>query len=284
MNVDRTLLASLLRENPFQPATSFWRAIELSAVLRHGLPNGRGLDLGCGDGKLMRTLLGAARASPELVGVDIDPHEARDAAETGSYVRVRVAPGDRIPEPDASFDFVFSNSVLEHIDDLEPVITEVARVLRAGGTFLFTVPSAGFHDCLGGPLLPWVGRSAYAAQIDRRCAHIRYWSKPDWEGCMQRHGLGLTHASEYLTAPEVRRWETLARFTSGLLYPLFRSRLRPIEIQRRLGLRRSGMRLPPYLAAVLARIISFGGQPDASGGFGCLLVEARKPGGGDVAA
>jgi len=166
---------------------------------------------------------------------------------------VRVAPGDRIPEPDASFDFVFSNSVLEHIDDLEPVITEVARVLRAGGTFLFTVPSAGFHDCLGGPLLPWVGRSAYAAQIDRRCAHIRYWSKPDWEGCMQRHGLGLTHASEYLTAPEVRRWETLARFTSGLLYPLFRSRLRPIEIQRRLGLRRSGVRLPPCLAAVLAR-------------------------------
>ena len=33
----KALLRSLLRENPFQPATSWWRSIELAVVIEHGL-------------------------------------------------------------------------------------------------------------------------------------------------------------------------------------------------------------------------------------------------------
>jgi len=272
----RRLLLSLLGESPFQPATSWWRAIELEVVLRHGLPRGAGLDLGCGDGKLMRILLDASPGSASLVGVDVDPLETRDAMASGVYQRVHTAPGDRLPEHAASFDFVFSNSVLEHIDDLEPVIAEVARVLRPGGAFLFTVPARGFHDCLAGPVFPWSERQRYLERIDRRCAHRRYWDQAQWRACLGRHGIELSHAIPYLTAPEAQRWETLSRFTAGLLYAIAGERMQPIQIQRALHMRRRGIRLPAWAAAALAAAISAGVQANASPRYGCLLVDARK--------
>jgi SAM-dependent methyltransferase len=274
MSLRRDLLRTLLRENPFQPATSWWRAVELEVVCRHGLPAGAGLDLGCGDGKLMRILLDAAHTAPSLVGVDIDPLETRDALDSGVYRRVHTTPADRIPEPDASFDFVYSNSVLEHIDDIEPVIEEVSRLLRPQGTFLFTVPAAGFHDCLSGPLLPWRDRERYLNAVDRRCAHRRYWDEPQWHECLQRHGIEPVRSVEYLNAREVQRWETLSRFTAGILYGIAGQRMQPIEIQRALRLRRRGLRLPAWACVAFAAAIAAGVGDD--GRFGCLLIEARK--------
>lgn len=276
MTLQRRLLRRLVSENPFQPATSWWRAIELAVVVEHGMPRGTGLDLGCGDGKLMRILLEAAQASPELVGVDIDPLETRDAAASGVYRRVHTTPGAAIPEPDAGFDFAFSNSVLEHIDELDPVMAEVARVLRPGGAFVFTVPSDGFHGCLAGPLLPWVARSRYLASIDRRCLHRRYWGEAEWRACLARSGMELSRAVPYLTAAQVRRWETLSRFTAGILYGLTGERLQPIDIQRALRVRRRGVRLPDWMAAPLGAAVGAGVRGEADGRFGCLLVEARK--------
>jgi SAM-dependent methyltransferase len=277
LGIQDALLRSLIRETPFQPATSWWRAVELAVVIRRGLPGGTGLDLGCGDGKLMRILLDAIGASPALVGVDLDPLETRDASASGVYRRVHTVPGDRIPEPDASFDFAFSNSVLEHIDDIEPVIAEIARLLRPGGVFLFTVPSDGFHDCLAGPLFPWSNREDYLKAIDRRCAHRRYWSESQWRECLRRHALETVRAEPYLSLPEVRRWETLSRFTAGLLFGLVGGKMQPIEIQRALRLRKRALRLPDWVAALLAGAVSGGIDADPSPRFGCLIVEARRP-------
>lgn len=276
MTLRRELLVRLLEETPFQPATSWWRSVELEVVLRHGLPPGRGLDLGCGDGKLMRILLDVSGARASLVGVDPDPAEAQDAKRCGVYERVHAASGERIPEPDASFDFVFSNSVLEHIEALEPVLAEVARLLRPRGRFLFTVPAAGFHDCLRGPLVPSASRARYLEEIDRRCAHLRYWGEPEWRAGLERHGMQLSRAIPYLSAAEVRRWETLSRLTAGVLYAAARKRRQPIEIQRALRLRHGGVRLPRRLAAPLAAAIAAGVPSDSSGRFGCLLVEGRR--------
>lgn len=277
MELRQRLLHSLLTENPFQPATSWWRAIELAVLIRHGLPQGRGLDLGCGDGKLMRILLDAAGARPRLVGTDIDALETRDATASGIYEQVHTAPGERLPESDASFDFVISNSVLEHIQALEPVIEEVARILRPGGVFVFTVPAAGFHDCLAGPL--WGDRHRYLRKIDRRCAHYRYWNEAQWRACLARHGLDISCALAYLTRAEVQRWETLSRFTAGALDVLVRGRMRPIEIQRALGVRRRGLRLPAWVAAPLAATVAAGvpaGATQDDGPLGCLLIEACR--------
>jgi SAM-dependent methyltransferase len=268
-----------LHEYPFQPATALWRADEVDQVIAHGLPPGRGLDLGCGDGLLTRIVLDAA-GPREIVGVEPDLAEASLARQLGIYAAVHVVGGDHVPEPDASFDWVLSNSVLEHIDDIEPVLLEVARLLRPGGEFILTVPGSDFHACLRGPLLPGASRERYLTRLDARLAHRRYWTVEEWRAALERQGLRLTSSSEYLSRPYVRRWETVSRFTSGILYGLGGGRRQPIEIQRNLGLRRPGRRMPQAIARPLASILSAGldgrspGRDEPSGAY---LITAIRP-------
>jgi SAM-dependent methyltransferase len=112
--------------------------------------DGLGLDLGCGDGILTDILFKRVGKTPRLVGIDPDPWRQAAARQYEFYERIHTCGGDRIPEPDGSLDYVFSNSVLEHIPNLEPVIAEVGRLLKPSGRFFFTVPCPGFHANLAG--------------------------------------------------------------------------------------------------------------------------------------
>lgn len=272
------MLVRFLYEYPFQPATALWRAVEVDQVLASGLPHGRGLDLGCGDGLLTRIILQLV-GERDMVGVDPDPAELAQAQLTGIYSALHAAGGDSVPEPDASFDWVLSNSVLEHIDHIEPVLAEVGRLLRLNGEFVFTVPGADFHACLRGPLLPGASRNAYLRQLDNRLAHRRYWNLSDWRSALGVSGMRVVSAVSYLDAAHVRRWESMARVTAGVLYTLGGRRQQPIEIQRRLGLRKSGRRMPLPVARSVASLVAIGlnnAPPQPSMKFGCYLIKAVK--------
>lgn len=95
------------------------------------------LDLGCGEGVFARISFGKGKID---VGLDIDKKSARLAEKSGSYQKVVVAKGSKIPYPDNYFKTVVSNSVLEHIEDLDAVFNEVYRVLKKKGRFIFIVP------------------------------------------------------------------------------------------------------------------------------------------------
>jgi SAM-dependent methyltransferase len=250
-----------------------WRAAEIEHLVAHGLPQGRGLDLGCGDGLLTRVVL-EEKGPRDVVGVEPDPAEAAMAQALGIYAAVYVVRGDRVPEPDAAFDWVLSNSVLEHIDDLEPVLREVGRLLRLGGHFVFTVPGPDFHACLRGPRLGG-SRDAYLRRLDERLAHRRYWNRAEWTSALERHGMRVESMSEYLTVAEVRRWESISGLTAGLLYSLGRGRRQPIDLQRSLGLRRQGRRMPAAVARSLVPVMT-AGLSGSSPIHGCLLVRAAK--------
>lgn len=273
---DIGLFSDLLSYAPFQPATNFWRAIEVKAVVDHSLPAGRGLDLGCGDGRLTGIILSKI-GSREFVGVDLDPLETALAIKSGLYTAIHTTSATSIPEPSASFDFVLSNSVLEHIPDIDGVLAEVGRLLRPGGRFILTVPSSTFHDCLRGPS-DVAARLNYLGDIDQRCAHLRYWDLSTWKQHLSPHGLDINFSREYLSQAEVRRWEALSNNTGGLLYKLYGKREQPIDIQRRFGLRKNSIRLPLFAARGLARLLSSGVRQEnsVSRPFGCLLVEATR--------
>ncbi len=96
------------------------------------------LDIGCGGGFFAEKLV-----SLDLAVTGIDPSEpsieaAREhATETGLNITYEAAPGEKIPFADHSFDIVCCCDVLEHVNDLEQVVKESARVLKPGGIYFY---------------------------------------------------------------------------------------------------------------------------------------------------
>ena len=98
----------------------------------------RALDIGCGGGFLAEEF---AALGCQVTGIDpsaptiaqADAH----AKEAGLTIAYRVASGETIPFADASFDIAYCCDVLEHVNDLDTVIAETARVLKPGGVYFY---------------------------------------------------------------------------------------------------------------------------------------------------
>jgi len=110
----------------------------LTDQLGPDLPALRALDIGCGGGFLAEEF---ARLGLRVVGVDpsaVSIETARrHAAANGLDLDYRVGFGERLPVADDEFDLAYSCDVLEHVSDLDAVISETARALEPGGFFLF---------------------------------------------------------------------------------------------------------------------------------------------------
>jgi ubiquinone/menaquinone biosynthesis C-methylase UbiE len=65
---------------------------------------------------------------------------AKAAPLIGTLIR-ELNPDGSIPFPDEYFDLVTNNQVMEHVQDLDAVLGEIARVLRPGGSVLSLFPS-----------------------------------------------------------------------------------------------------------------------------------------------
>ncbi|HEY7732101.1 MAG TPA: methyltransferase domain-containing protein, partial [Gaiellaceae bacterium] len=101
-------------------------------------PGDRVLDLGCGAGT--DTLVAAQMVGPEgwVIGIDMTLEmlaKARRAADElgAENVELVEADAEHLPFPDASFDVVISNGVIDLVPDKEAVFAEIFRVLRPGG-------------------------------------------------------------------------------------------------------------------------------------------------------
>lgn len=127
---------------PSVPPLSHWRAWEYAAYKRYRM-KGRVLDLGCGDGLYFRLIWSRLK---HVIGVDINPVVADLAKQSGVYSKVHVAEAHNIPESDESFDHVFANCSLEHMDHLSLVLGEVYRCLKPGGTLLCSVVTNRFIE------------------------------------------------------------------------------------------------------------------------------------------
>jgi SAM-dependent methyltransferase len=96
------------------------------------------LDLGCGRNRLH----GDDRScAPGSTVFGVDPDIAALASNSVIEHRV-VGSGEELPFRSGSFDVVASAWVLEHLDHPGLAFSEVHRVLRKGGSFVFLTPNA----------------------------------------------------------------------------------------------------------------------------------------------
>lgn len=102
----------------------------------YGKPGARILDIGALD--INGSLRSVAPEGAEFVGIDL---------EAGPSVDVVIAPNERFPFEDDSFDLVVSTSCFEHDQFFWQTMLEAMRVLRPGGYFYFNAPSNGeYHS------------------------------------------------------------------------------------------------------------------------------------------
>lgn len=103
------------------------------------------LNMGAGTGDDLSVI----KQFGDIYVIDIDPN-ALELIPIELIVEKKVCDACNIPYPDDFFDLVVAFDVLEHIEDDITAITEIGRVLKPDGFFVFTVPALNFlyssHD------------------------------------------------------------------------------------------------------------------------------------------
>jgi 2-polyprenyl-6-hydroxyphenyl methylase/3-demethylubiquinone-9 3-methyltransferase len=134
---DETSLLNLLHGSVTAGRFAYFRGV-LARQIGAEVAGRRVLDIGSGGGFLAEEF---AALGCQVTGVDPSPvsvDAARaHAAKRGLRIDYRTGAGEELPVPDASFGVACCCDVLEHVSDVDRVISEAARALEPGGLFLF---------------------------------------------------------------------------------------------------------------------------------------------------
>lgn len=111
---------------------------DLASRVAQGMSPGRvAVDLGCGTGDLLETLLGKAG---EVIGVDSSPRMLELArqrfAGNGGSVSLRIGELEHLPLADGEADFAVASMALHHLSRPARGIEEARRVLSPGGRLM----------------------------------------------------------------------------------------------------------------------------------------------------
>lgn len=196
---------------------AYWRALELMA-LRRAAPRepvpGCVVEIGPGDAGFSADAIGPVRVAVDCNRRVLRRARTRAASDWQIAADVRLLPLAR-----GTAALVFANSVLEHIDGLDTLVAEIARVLRPGGRLLCTVPLSEMNWWL------LSRRPRYLSWRQSGLCHRNLLDAAGWEAAFRAAGLSLIHDAGYLSGPECRLWDKLdvwgcvgtGRLRAGLL-------------------------------------------------------------------
>jgi SAM-dependent methyltransferase len=187
-----------LIQYPNNYSHSIWRSQELSLFEAHkAFLAGPCLDFGCGDGSFASMLFDHID-----FGLDIDWNALQVANQYGIYRTLACFDGSLLPMKFNRLGSVFSNSVLEHVENLEETISAISDSLAPGGFFLFTVPVRRFADHLSQYFGP-----AESDRINQRWYHRHMHPQEWWRDLLIRHEFEIVEIRNY--QPD---WFTLTYF------------------------------------------------------------------------
>ena len=130
-----------------------------------GLPEAEeALDLGCGDGRVTAELRARAVTGADVSSVALE--RARERLPSASLVRVE--PDEPLPLGDAAFDLALCAETIEHVRDVQLLLSELRRVLRPGATLALTTPA---HSRLTAARLAVRG---WESHFDPLSPHLRF--------------------------------------------------------------------------------------------------------------
>ncbi len=194
-------------------------------TLMTGEKGDRILDVGCGAGQVVGAL---ADAGYEAYGVDVSEPNIERARKFSD--RCQMYDGRHLPFPDEHFASVGALNVLEHVEEPEPFITELVRVVRPEGRVLLSSPNffrvLGFRDYhpkmrgIGNKLANWkrlrekrrqMTQAPEEVRFDRMDPIIKEPFEPDDDAIVATNGLEMKFFLER-SGCEVNRVECTDRY------------------------------------------------------------------------
>ena len=105
------------------------------------------LDVGLGRGHDLNNIQALTDKSLNLHGIESYAPYIKSAEDRGFTVACIDIERERFPYPDATFDLVVANQVLEHVKEIFFITAEIARILKPQGKFIIGVPNlASLHN------------------------------------------------------------------------------------------------------------------------------------------
>lgn len=142
-----------------QPAMPPWYTFLLPDLLRQLRPDWRLLELGCGQGHVLRQLVADGRlAEANLYGIDQSQTAVDFLRARLPRANLEVMDLSRLEYPDATFDVALLMETIEHLADPLPALRGIARVLKPGGLLYLSFPNY-LH-------LPWWGVRVLAEKLN----------------------------------------------------------------------------------------------------------------------
>jgi ubiquinone/menaquinone biosynthesis C-methylase UbiE len=213
--VGRSVAEPLLLERGSSTAVASNVAYRLGKLRELGLLQGEWLDCGCADGGY--TIALAHSGAEHVVGIDIEEERVLQAQARNdldmSVVSYCCGPSETLPFRDASFDGVFLNEVLEHVEDEIGTLREIYRVLRPGGYLVLMSPNRWFpfegHGmCVHGrkinipiPFLPWI-----PSKVVKRFMRARNYWPSELRAIVHRAGFEVLSSSSVFPMFEIYPW------------------------------------------------------------------------------
>ncbi|MGH2833862.1 MAG: class I SAM-dependent methyltransferase [Solirubrobacteraceae bacterium] len=198
---------------------AFWRMNLPALIALLPPPAGLTLDVGCGEGRVARTLKGLGY---NVVGVDSSPTLIAAALQADPGFDAQLANAADMPFPDEHIDLVIASLSLMNMEDLPGVISEIARVLRPSSCFCCSIlhPVNSWGDAGHGDYFQTV---RYTEELHRDGAsmtlHDTHRPLSDYFGAFADVGLLVERVVEpvpddaYLAdVPEVERWRSRPAF------------------------------------------------------------------------
>ncbi len=204
-----------LQESYDHPSVALYRAIELRQIyegckkLNLKQPS---LDIGSGDGKITSILFN------EKLTYGVDNGEANDyqvAIDKKRYKKVLLESAEKMSIKDKSVNFVFSNSVLEHIPEIDSVFEEVSRVLKPTGYFIFTSPSKYFRKYISlnnkfNQIGLGIINRIYSKLRNKQLNHFNLYDHKYYSSHLKKYGLKVENYSYSIDKNTLELWEKMA--------------------------------------------------------------------------
>lgn len=164
----------------------------------------RVLDLGSGEGFGASIL--AAGEETEVVGIDIDERTVEHAQLNWAGPRTSFKVGDALDLSefeDGSFGAVVAFEVIEHVDEQERVLAEVARVLADDGVLIISTPDRRLYSDATGQVNPFhqheLTYEEFSALLEGPFPHVAVWGQRTITGS---HLAALESSADELSATE----------------------------------------------------------------------------------